>query len=220
MNRWSLCALAAVVSAALWVPSSSEACLHAIALSKDDAVAAVARADRLLARGQPMSAYRVSRSARRQLEQLAREDGRDPATSALVARARTITAIAVVRLDGRTPIAHRTARRHVTRGRAQRSLAWALEQLRARAAEDPRDLRARLHHAEALARLEAHRDRARTILMDLADRDLMPDPHGYAALLRLLEPGTERWQTALTRCQRMAADDAHRICPASSASSS
>lgn len=206
-----------VLGLALGIPSSSEACLHVVTMSKDDAVAEVARADRLLARGRPRTAYRAARRGRRRLEQQMRRDGRDPATVAVVERARTITAVAVVRLDGHTPISHRTARRHVVRGRAQRSLSWALTHLRARAEAQPSDVVARVHYAEALARFDAHRDEALAILTGLAERDLMPEPYGYTALLRLLDHGSDGWRRALARCRNMAVDDAERICPTGAA---
>ena len=200
---------------ALCMPTSSEACIHVVAFTKDDAVAAVARADRLLAQGRPATAYNVSRRARHRLEQHLRQSPRDAVTRALVERARRITALAVVRLDGNSPISARAARRGVVRGRQARSLGWALEQLRERAEAYPDDVRTRVHYAEALARTEGRRDEARAILVRLAEQDLMPDPHGYATLVRLTNPVThrERWEHALTRCQQMASSRAEHICP-------
>lgn len=213
MKRSTFGGLALALALALGSPSPSEACLHVVEFSKDDAVAEVARADRLLARGRPDTAYRAARRARRRLERHLREEGRDPAVAALVERARTITAVAVVRLDGHTPISRRTARRHVLHGRAQRSLSWALEHLRARAEADRGDLRAQVRYAEALARFDARRDEALSILAGLAERDLMPDAYGYNALLRLLDHGSDDWRRAMRRCRRMAVDEADRICP-------
>lgn len=215
----SLAVFGVVVTCALGAPAPSQACLHVIEFTKHDAVAAVARADRLLARGDARRAYRVARRARRRLERDQRQNGRDADTRRVLERARHLTAIAVVRLDGHTPVSHRTARRHVMRGRSQRSLAWAREQLRARAESNPGDLSAQVHYAEALARLPDSRAEARRILSRLADRDLMPDAHGYATLLRLLEPGSASWNQALTRCQRIAADHADSVCPSGSPAS-
>lgn len=211
---------AATLTCALAAPPPANACMHVIELTKEDAIAGVARAERLLANGRPVVAYRLARRSRQRLERHIRQEGSAPATVALVERARSITALAVVRLDGRTPISARTARRHVVRGRAQRSLAWAHEQLASRAAAAPDDLRAQAHLAEALARIPDRRHVARRILSGLAERDLMPSSHGYAALLRLVRPGTDEWQRSLTRCRRMAADHADRICPAARSSSS
>lgn len=221
MKRMSLTAtVAAMVSLGLGVPSSGDACWHVVEFSRDDAVATVARAERMLAEGRANRAYRAARRARRQLERDMRTHGRDAPTEAVVARARRITALAAVRLDGNTPVSYRTARRHVMRGRAERSIRWASQRLRERAEARPEDLRAQMHYAEALARLPDGRDEARRILGQLAERDLMPDAHGYAALLRVSAPGTERWNRALTRCQQMAPDNASRICPSVSAPSS
>lgn len=211
--RWSLVGgLAVASSLALGSPSPGHACLHVVEFTKDDAVAEVARADRMVSQGRPLVAYRAARRARRQLERDLRENERDRATLALIERARTITALAVVRLDGWTPASRRSARRYNVQGRAERSLTWALGELRTRAAADPANLRARAQLAEALARLEPHHDEARAILADLAARDLMPEAHGYATLSRLLPPMTEAWHDALNRCRQMAADAAPRIC--------
>ncbi|MFK7991624.1 MAG: hypothetical protein AB8I08_36745 [Sandaracinaceae bacterium] len=217
MKRATLTALAAMVTLGLGMPSTSEACMHIVEFSKDDAVAAVAQADRMLSEGRATRAYQAARRARRRLERHMRANGRDAATEAVVARARRITALAAVRLDGYTPVSARTARRHVLRGRAERSLRWARERLRTRAEARPEDLRAQMHYAEALARLPDGRAEAAQILGRLAERDLMPDAHGYAALLRVSAPGSQSWNRALTRCQQMAPDDASRICPSASA---
>lgn len=216
MSRTSAMALSSVLCVGLLCPASSEACMHVMTFDKDDAVAAVARADRQLSEGLAISAYRTARQARRQLERHARAEGADASSRALIERAGRITAVAVVRLDGRTPLDYRTARRHVVRGREQRSLGWALQRLRAFSDEHPDDLRARVHYAEALARFAEHRSEAAEILTRLADRDLIPDAHGYATLLRVTSPRSEAWDTALTRCQEMASDHASRICPSSS----
>ncbi len=219
MKKILIGAAAATLGLALGAPAPSRACLHVIELSKDDAVAAVARAERLLNVGRPADAYRAARTGRRRLERHVREVGRDASAQAAIARARTITAVAVVRLDGRTPVSYRVARRHVVRGREQRSLSWAREQLRALAAERPGDLRAQVRYAEALARFDAHRDEARAILAPLAERDLMPDAHGYAALARISETGSPEHARAVERCRRMAADAAPMVCPPSVSSS-
>lgn len=220
MNRFLVASIAAAVSLALWAPSPSEACMHIVEFTKLDAVAAVSRAERWLARGQPVQAYQTARRARRELERELAANGRDRNVETLIERSRRITAVAVVRLNGHTPVSRRVGRTHVTRGREGRSLAVAHERLRSHALANPEDLRAQAHYAEAMARIAAHRDDARQVLSRLAARDLMPDAHGYAALLRLVEPGSDAWQSALQRCQQMAADHASRICPASSSRSS
>lgn len=219
MKRFLVAFVAATVSLALWAPAPSEACMHMVEFTAFDAVAGVARAERWLARGQPVRAYQTARRARRELERELADNGRDRNYEVLVERSRRITAVAVVRLGGHTPVSRRTGRTHVVRGREVRSLALALERLKAHALANPDDLRAQAHYGEAMARVAAHRAEARRVLSNLAERDLMPDAHGYAALLRLIEPGSEPWQAALTRCQQMAADHAGRICPASSPSS-
>src|SRR5687768_3999636 len=127
--------------AGVCAPVPAHACLHVVEFTKDDAIADVDRADRLLTRGEARDAYRVARRARRELEQ----DAGDRATAALITRARRITALAVVRLDGDAPITSREARRGITRGRHDRALRWALEELRTAAMMPSADLRAQLH---------------------------------------------------------------------------
>jgi predicted Zn-dependent protease len=213
MRRGFVLGLGAVLGVALWLPSSSsEACLHAIQLAEEDAAVKVARAERLLTEGRPQAAFAEARRARRQLER-----GADARAQALLRRAWAVTAVAVTRMDGRVPIAPESERLYVTRGREERSLRWAIRELRARVDANPNDPRAELHLAEALARVPAHRDVARAILVHLDDRDLVTDAHGYATLARLSDPGSADWSYALSRCQRMASTHASRICPSASA---
>jgi len=216
MNRWIAGIVAGVLSLALLAPTPTEACVQIVEFTKKDAVWTVARSERMLIRGDAVGAYRASRRARHEFERSVREEGPSRQTESLIARARRITAVSVVRLDGWTPITRRDARRTIVRGREVRSLAWAAGQLRTYAEENPSDLRARSFLGEALARIPAHHEEAREILLSLADRDLMPDAHGYAALLRVVAMGTTPWNDALTRCEQMAAENASRICPSSS----
>jgi hypothetical protein len=57
-----------------------------------------------------------------------------------------------------------------------------------------------------MARLPEHRNEARTILEDLAKRDLIASPEGYAALatLRLQFGDADGQKLALKRCEAMA----------------
>ncbi|MBW2462889.1 MAG: hypothetical protein JRH11_14650 [Deltaproteobacteria bacterium] len=216
MDRLIAGVVAGALSLALSAPMPTAACMHVIEFTKEDAVRTVARAERSLIRGDAVVAYRASRRARHEFERSVRDEGPSRQTESLIARARRITAVAVVRLDGWTPITRRDARRTIVRGREVRSLAWAAGQLRTYAEENPSDLRARSFLGEALARIPVHHDEAREILLSLADRDLMPDAHGYAALLRVVTVGTTHWNEALTRCEQMAAENAPQICPSSS----
>lgn len=224
MSRYDLWAWGACVVAAMVLGDSApaEACGHIVEMAVDTGADKVARADRLLESGQPARAYQIARAARRTLEREQREEGPSRRAGHLITRSRWITALAVVRLGGNVPISRRAARRGVVRGRQGRSLQWALGHLQAIEAERPGDLRVRAAVAEAMARIPAHRAAARSTLMDLAQRDLLPTPQSYAALLRLLDADQDReaWDRALERCLSMAAGDASRICPRSSSPSS
>ncbi|MGE0789655.1 MAG: hypothetical protein AB7S26_28540 [Sandaracinaceae bacterium] len=217
-SRGAALACASLVYGLLALPSHGSACLHVVEFTKDDAVAAVARADRLVGEGRAREAYRVALRARHRLEEHMRSVRRDSSTTAVIRRAQLVSAVAIVRLGGHTPVSYRTARRHVMRGRSERSLEWALERLQERAREAPSDLRVRAQLAEAMSYFPDLRPEAERILRDLMDRDLMPDAHGYAALTRITSPGSEAWNTALSRCATMAGEHRDAICPNASQS--
>jgi hypothetical protein len=208
-------AVALCLGASVLVGSAAQpahACIEVVVFTVDKASQDIARADRALEQGRPVVAYRVAHRTRRELEAHRRTE-RDPNADRLIARALRITAVAVVRLDGQTPITSRAARRGVVRGRQDRSLRWALGQLREVRAQHPNDPVAEAQYAEALARFPEHRAEARTILTRLAERDLMPGAHGYATLARLLDRSGPLFSRALDRCQAMSPDHADRICP-------
>ncbi len=82
--------------------------------------------------------------------------------------------------------------------------------LRAVSATKAGDPSVKTELAEALARLESHRQEARGILEELAKKDLIASPEGYAALAELRraagdEPGQ---RAAAERCRAMAGEGA------------
>lgn len=212
-THWRAAALCLGASVAVGSAAQpARACIEVVVFTVDKASQDIARADRALEQGRALVAYRIAHRTRRELAQHART-APDPNTDRLIARALRITAVAVVRLDGNTPITARAARRGVVRGRQDRSLRWALGQLRAIRARHPNDPVAEEQYAEALARFPEHREEARTILTRLAERDLMPGAHGYATLARLLDSSAPLFSRALDRCQAMSPDHSDRICP-------
>jgi hypothetical protein len=129
----------------------------------------------------------------------------------LVGRAERVLAVAVSRSDGRlvvdsevpadvlggwqgTKDAERTA-----------NLLWSVGVLERQAQAKPDDVGLKTELAEGLSRLPARRAEARAILEDLAKRDLIASPEGYAALatLRSESGDADGRRLALARCEAM-----------------
>jgi hypothetical protein len=91
-------------------------------------------------------------------------------------------------------------------GQTETNLAWSVEVLRRQSDAKADDAALKTELAEAMARVPQHRDEARAVLEDLAKRDLIASPEGYAALAQLRhESGDKDGRTsALKRCEAMA----------------
>ncbi len=127
--------------------------------------------------------------------------------------ARTLLALAVVRRDGRVDRRRWQPTSRIPETTRRANLDWALEILE-RAARS-RDPVARARYAEALARYEARRAEARTILAEIAAADVMPDAWGYRVLAELSDrtgDAAARDQ-AISRCQARAGADQQVVCP-------
>jgi hypothetical protein len=130
----------------------------------------------------------------------------------LVQRAHRVLALAVVRFDGALPVEREVPSyaRGTWRGRsdAERSanLEWAASTLREIDQARKGEPASRTELAEALSRLDKSRDEARSILEDLAKKDLITSPEGYAALASLRERAGDDAgkRAALERCRSMA----------------
>jgi hypothetical protein len=136
----------------------------------------------------------------------------DPAKSILVARAQRVLAVATARTDGALPVAREVpdyavgdflGRTPIARAS---NLAWSVSVLRKVGELRDGDPAVRSELGEALSKLDATRDEAKGVLEDLAGRDLLTTPEGYAtlALLRGTAGDTEGRETALRRCEAMA----------------
>ena len=130
----------------------------------------------------------------------------------LVARAERVLAVALSRAHGALPVASEVPREVLgawqgsAEGEAVSNVAWSVEVLRRQASGKNEDVALKTDLAEALARVPEHRAEARTLLEDLAKRDLIASPEGYAALAMLRSQSGDQngQQLALKRCEAMA----------------
>lgn len=130
----------------------------------------------------------------------------------LIQRADRVLALALVRYDGALPVDREVPSyaqgTWVGRTEADRAanLEWAAKTLREIDQVKKGDPASRTDLAEALARLDASRDEARSILEELAKKDLITSPEGYAALAALRQRAGDDAgrRAALERCRSMA----------------
>lgn len=135
-----------------------------------------------------------------------------PTKTKLVQRAQRVLALAVARSDGALAVDREVPSyaqgTWIGRTDAERTanLEWAAATLREIDKAKKSEPASRTELAEALARIDASRDEARTILEDLAKRDLITSPEGYAALASLRERAGDDAgkRAALERCRSMA----------------
>jgi hypothetical protein len=130
----------------------------------------------------------------------------------LVGRAERVLAVALSRSGGALPVAAEVPLDVLggwqggKAGEATANMAWSVEVLQRQAQAKADDVALKTDLAEAMARLPEHRQEARTILEDLAKRDLIASPEGYAALasLRSQSGDADGQKLALKRCEAMA----------------
>jgi hypothetical protein len=130
----------------------------------------------------------------------------------LVGRAERVLAVALSRSQGALPVASEVplevlgSWQGAKEGETAANLAWSVQVLQRQVEAKADDVALKTDLAEAMARMPEHRSEARTILEDLAKRDLIASPEGYAALASLRsESGDASGQKlALQRCEAMA----------------
>jgi hypothetical protein len=205
-----------VFVAALVYAAPALACENAVLVETDELVRWIDRADRALHTGTTREAMRDAALALRVL----RGDHEhvlvrlhDRRTRMLAQRAQAVLALAVVRRDGRVDRRRWVPTSAITAQQKDENLRWALGVLEDRARDGRPASLAR--YAEALARYSERRPIARTILMALADSDLMPDAWGYRVLAELSEEAGDRARRdgAIHACQARAGEQREHICP-------
>jgi predicted Zn-dependent protease len=144
-----------------------------------------------------------------------------PTKFKLIQRATRVLAVATARYDGALPFDKEVPEfvqgtwLGKTDADRKANLEWAAKALReiAKVKDDPA---AKTELGEALARLDDTRAEARTLLEDLAAKDLITSPEGYKALAQLrAKAGDDAGKrAALDRCRSMA--HAAAVCEAPS----
>ncbi|HVY26985.1 MAG TPA: hypothetical protein VHB79_10550 [Polyangiaceae bacterium] len=130
----------------------------------------------------------------------------------LVGRAERVLAVALSRSQGALPVAAEVpldvlgSWQGNKEGDAAANMAWSVQVLERQAQAKADDVSLKTDLAEAMARLPERREAARAILEDLAKRDLIASPEGYAALasLRSQSGDADGQKLALKRCEAMA----------------
>jgi len=130
----------------------------------------------------------------------------------LVARAERVLAVSLSRSQGALPVGSEVpvevlgAWRGAAEGEAAANMAWSVAVLKRQSASKSDDVALKTDLAEAMARIPEQRAEARTILEELAKRDLIASPEGYAALasLRSQSGDADGQKLALKRCEAMA----------------
>jgi len=130
----------------------------------------------------------------------------------LVGRAERVLAVALSRSQGALPVASEVplevlgSWRGSKDGESAANMAWSVAVLKRQSENKSDDVSLKTDLAEAMARVPEQRAQARAILEDLATRDLIASPEGYAALasLRRQSGDTDGQTLALKRCEAMA----------------
>jgi hypothetical protein len=172
----------------------------------DPRIHGVAQAEKALANGNRLAAAASVIRMMPHIKTLKAKPG------SLVGRAERVLAVALSRSQGALPVANEVplevlgAWQGTQVADASSNLAWSVEVLRRQSTAKADDIALKTDLAEAMARVPEHRGEARTILEDLATRDLIASPEGYAALasLRSQSGDTDGQKLALKRCEAMA----------------
>lgn len=176
------------------------------AVMVDPRIHGVAQAERSLANGNHLAAAASVIRMMPHIKSLKSKGG------SLVARAERVLAVALARAHGALSVAREVPPDVLGEWQGAReqerdaNLSWSIQVLERLSANKADDLALRTDLAEALAGVPQRRGEARTILEDLAQRDLIASPQGYAALAALRQHAgdADGQQLALKRCQAMA----------------
>jgi len=175
-------------------------------VSIDHRIHGVAQAEKALANGNRLAAAASVLRMMPHIKSLKSKPG------SLVARAERVLAVALSRSQGALPVASEVpsevlgAWRGAAEGESAANLAWSVTVLKRQSDTKADDVALKTDLAEAMARIPEQRAEARTILEDLAKRDLIASPEGYAALasLRSQSGDADGQKLALKRCEAMA----------------
>jgi hypothetical protein len=175
-------------------------------VSIDHRIHGVAQAEKALANGNRLAAAASVIRMMPHIKTLKAKPG------SLVGRAERVLAVALSRSQGALAVEREVPAEVLGAWRGAKStesaanLAWSVEVLERQASAKSDDVALKTDLAEAMARVPEHRAEARSILEDLAKRDLIASPEGYAALasLRSQSGDQDGQKLALKRCEAMA----------------
>jgi hypothetical protein len=172
----------------------------------DPRIHGVAQAEKTLANGNRLAAAASVIRMMPHIKSLKSKPG------SLVARAERVLALALSRSQGALPVGAEVpdevlgSWRGAGEGESAANLAWSVSVLKRQSEGKRDDVALKTDLAEAMARIPEQRAEARGILEDLAKRDLIASPEGYAALasLRSQSGDADGQKLALKRCEAMA----------------
>jgi hypothetical protein len=175
-------------------------------LAIDPRIHGVAQAEKALANGNRLAAAASVIRMMPHIKSLKSKPG------SLVARAERVLALALSRSQGALAVAAEVPAdvlrswRGATERDSSANMAWSVAVLKHQSESKSDDVALKTDLAEAMARTPEHRAQARTMLEELAKRDLIASPEGYAALaaLRSQSGDTDGQRLALKRCEAMA----------------
>lgn len=172
----------------------------------DPRIHGVAQAEKQLASGNRLAAAASVIRMMPHLKSLKAKPG------SLVGRAERVLAVALsrshgtLRVSSEVPLDVLGSWQGAKDGESSANLAWSVEVLKRQADAKQDDVGLKTDLAEAMTRVPERRAEARAILEDLAKRDLIASPEGYAALaeLRSQSGDSDGQKLALKRCEAMA----------------
>jgi hypothetical protein len=188
---------------AVLVPAPAGACGNAVAVTKRQAVRYVKKAEKSLAQGADDRALAYATGALAFVHAKGRRTARGQAAieaDPLWDRARRIVATAHLRSGGEWEPFRQWVRPQRDPAARQASVDAAAAELARQRAASGDDVHLTALHAEAMA-AKGEKEKARALLLDLVERDLMPDAWAWLALARL-ESDPERRTEALMRCRK------------------
>jgi len=172
----------------------------------DPRIHGVAQAEKQLANGSRLAAAASVIRMIPHIKSLKSQPG------SLVGRAERVLAVALSRSQGALPVASEVpldvlgSWQGSRPGEASLNLAWSVSVLQRQSEAKADDVALKTDLGEAMARVPELRAQARTILEELAKRDLIASPEGYAALaaLRSQSGDSDGQKLAIKRCEAMA----------------
>jgi hypothetical protein len=172
----------------------------------DPRIHGVAQAEKLLSNGNRLAAAASVIRMMPHIKSLKSQPG------SLVARAERVLAVSLSRSQGALSVAKEVPSevlgswQGVKQGEAAANMEWSVVALKRQSESKSDDVSLKTDLAEAMTRMPEHRAEARVILEDLAKRDLIASPEGYAALasLRSQSGDADGQKLALKRCEAMA----------------